>query len=261
MSRSIRTAPNSLRRPPRAARLGGPRQRSRVTGRNRLELAASGAPRPGRMLALVGAVVVALYLAMFLGPSATPKLGLDLRGGTQVILTATPLHGKKVTQGALDQAVSIIRQRVDAAGVGGAQISTQGNNDIIVSAPGTTRDQLASLDQTALLKFRQVMQAGPYSPAPVPTASASASPSASPSASAKASPSPSASKSGNGDRVPSGLLAAAPSPSPSSTGTPSTNPVTPSPSATGNAEHQPLPGSQGPTIESVTAAFSALDCV
>src|SRR3954463_4211064 len=215
------------------------------------------------MLALVGAVVVALYLAMFLGPSATPKLGLDLRGGTQVILTATPLHGKKVTQGALDQAVSIIRQRVDAAGVGGAQISTQGNNDIIVSAPGTTRDQLAALDQTALLNFRQVMQAGPYSPAPVPTASASAPPSASPSASAKASPSPSASKSGNGDRVPSGLLAATPSPSPSSTATPSTNPVTPTPSATsttGNVDLKALPGSQGKTIESVTPAFNALDC-
>src|SRR3954468_14782203 len=208
MSRSIRTAPNSLRRPPRAARLGGPRQRSRVTGRKRLELAASGAPRPGRMLALVGAMVVALYLAMFLGPSATPKLGLDLRGGTQVILTATPLHGKRVTQGALNQAVSIIRQRVDAAGVGGAQISTQGNNDIIVSAPGTTRDQLASLDQTALLNFRQVMQAGSFAPAPP----ASASPSSS--ASASASPSPSASKSGNGDRVPSALLAATPAPSP-----------------------------------------------
>ena len=72
--------------------------------------------------------------------SSEPRLGLDLRGGTQVILTATPLHGKKVTQGALGQAVSIIRQRVDAAGVGGAQISTQGNNDIIVSAPGANRD-------------------------------------------------------------------------------------------------------------------------
>ena len=211
------------------------------------------------MLALVGAVVVVLYLAMFLGPSATPKLGLDLRGGTQVILTATPLHGKKVTQGALDQAVSIIRQRVDAAGVGGAQISTQGNNDIIVSAPGASRDQLAALDQTALLNFRQVYEAGPFSPAPAPSASASASPS-----STAASPSPSASKSGNGDRVPSALLAATPSPSPSSSGTPSTNPVTPAPSATnstGNVDLQPLPGSQGASIEAVTAAFNALDCV
>jgi preprotein translocase subunit SecD len=127
------------------------------------------------MLSMVGVIIAALYLAMFLGPSATPKLGLDLRGGTQVILTATPLKGKHVTQGALDQAVSIIRQRVDAAGVGGAQINTQGNNDIIVSAPGTSRDQLASLDQTALLRFRQVMQAGAYSPTPAASTSASAS--------------------------------------------------------------------------------------
>ena len=212
------------------------------------------------MLALVGAVVAALYLAMFLGPSATPKLGLDLRGGTQVILSATPLHGKKVTQGALGQAVSIIRQRVDAAGVGGAQISTQGNNDIIVSAPGASRDQLAALDQTALLNFRQVMQAGAGTP--TPTTSGSPSPSAS--ASATASPSPSASKSGNGDRVPSALLAATPSPSPSSTGTPSTNPVTPVPSSTSstrNVDLKSLPGSQGPTIASVTPAFNSLDCL
>src|SRR5689334_12934505 len=134
------------------------------------------------MLALVGVLVVALYLAVFLGPSATPKLGLDLRGGTQVILTATPLKGTKVSSSALDQAVNIIRQRVDAAGVGGATINTQGNNDIIVSAPGTSRDQLSSLDATALLRFRQVMAAGPYSP--TPAASSSASASASPTSSA-----------------------------------------------------------------------------
>src|SRR4051812_50050100 len=136
------------------------------------------------MLGIVAIVLVGLYLGVFLGPSQTPKLGLDLRGGTQVILTATSLSGGAPSKGALDQAVSIIRQRVDAAGVGGAQINTQGNSNIIVSAPGTTRDQLAALDQTALLNFRQVMQAGPFSTAPAPTASASAS--SSPSASASA---------------------------------------------------------------------------
>ena len=215
------------------------------------------------MLALVGVIVAVLYGAMFLGPSATPKLGLDLRGGTQVILTATPLHGKKITQGALDQAVNIIRQRVDAAGVGGATINTQGNNNIIVSAPGTSRDQLAALDQTALLNFRQVMASGPFSPTPAPpaTASATASTTAKPT-----SPSPSASKSGNGDRVPSALLVGSPSPSPSSsaTTTPSTAPVSPVPSvtnSTGNVDLQPVPGSQGKDAASVEAAFSSLDCL
>ena len=70
---------------------------------------------------MVGVIVAALYLAMFLGPSATPKLGLDLRGGTQVILVATPLHGKKVTQGALDQAVSQVGPLVGAYGIGGVE--------------------------------------------------------------------------------------------------------------------------------------------
>jgi preprotein translocase subunit SecD len=212
------------------------------------------------MLAVIGVVTAALYLAMFLGPSATPKLGLDLRGGTQVILVATPLHGKHVTQGALDQAVAIIRQRVDAAGVGGAQINTQGNNDIIVSAPGASRDQLAALDQTALLRFRQVVAAGAFAPTPVPSASVSAS--ASPSA---ASPSPSSSTSNGHDRVPSALTLGSPSPSPtpSGSGTPSTAPVSPVPSATsstGNVDLRALPGSQGKDVASVQAAFAALDC-
>src|SRR4051794_27080988 len=109
------------------------------------------------MLGVVAIVLIALYLGVFLGPSQTPKLGLDLRGGTQVILTATPLNGTKVTKGALDQAVSIIRQRVDAAGVGGATINTQGNTNIVVSAPGVSRTRLAALDETAALQFRQVL--------------------------------------------------------------------------------------------------------
>jgi len=209
------------------------------------------------MLAIVGVILVALYLAVFLGPSATPKLGLDLRGGTQVILTATPLKGTKVSSSALDQAVNIIRQRVDAAGVGGATINTQGNNDIIVSAPGTSRDQLSSLDATALLRFRQVMAAGPYSP--TPAASSSASASASPTSSA-ASPSPSASKSNSHDRMPSGPLLGSPSPSPTASATA----ASPSPTATSSTAaggDQPLPGSQGKDVASVTSFFNSLDCL
>ena len=42
--------------------------------------------RPGRLLAGMALLLVALYLGVFLGPSSTPALGLDLRGGTQVTL-------------------------------------------------------------------------------------------------------------------------------------------------------------------------------
>jgi preprotein translocase subunit SecD len=225
------------------------------------------------MLAVVAVVLAGLYLGVFLGPGSTPKLGLDLRGGTQVILHASPLAGKKITQGALDQAVNIIRQRVDAAGVGGASINTQGNNDIIVSAPGAKRDQLTALDQTALLRFRQVMAAGPFSPAAPPSASPSGAPSATPSskATATANPSPSASRTTSKDRVPAALLrpgkAGTPSPSPTasplSSAAPSTAPVSPVPTpstANGNVTLQPAPGSFGKTAADVQAYFASLDC-
>ena len=46
--------------------------------------------KPGRYLIVVALVLVGLYLGLFLGPAQTPKLGLDLRGGTEVTLTAQP---------------------------------------------------------------------------------------------------------------------------------------------------------------------------
>src|SRR3954454_16406274 len=134
------------------------------------------------MLGAVAILLVALYLGLFLGPSQTPKLGLDLRGGTQVILTATPLQGSTVTSGALNQAVAIIRQRIDAAGVGGATINTQGKTNIVVSAPGVSRGKLAALDETALLRFRQVLAVTSGSPAPATSTSPSPTPSGSASA-------------------------------------------------------------------------------
>ena len=70
--------------------------------------------------------------ALFAGWSWTPKLALDLQGGTQIILDAQTAEGQTVTQEQLDQAVSIIRQRVDASGVAEAEITTQGGNNIVV---------------------------------------------------------------------------------------------------------------------------------
>ncbi|CAN5194521.1 protein translocase subunit SecD [soil metagenome] len=90
-----------------------------------------------------------------------PKLALDLEGGTQIILTPVLADGQTVTGEQLDQAVSIIRQRVDAAGVSEAEINTQGADNIIVSIPGTP-DQ-ATLDRiqaSAKLEFRAVILAG-----------------------------------------------------------------------------------------------------
>jgi preprotein translocase subunit SecD len=216
------------------------------------------------MLALVAGVVVALYLGLFLGPSTTPRLGLDLRGGTQVILQASPLHHQALTKGALDQAVNIIRNRVNGAGVAGATISTQGSNDIIVSAPGANHKQLEALDQTALLRFRQVLAVTSGSPAPPATASPSASASAAPTA--KVSAKPTATKTSAHDRVPAALLAAGASPKPTPTPSGSTTPspsASASPSASpssGTNDLTPAPNTDSADLATAEKGFAEYDC-
>ncbi|WP_166864583.1 protein translocase subunit SecD [Salinibacterium sp. ZJ70] len=121
-----------------------------------------------RSLGWLGAIIAGLLLlqtagALFWGWGWTPKLALDLEGGTQVILTATLEDGQEITQEQLDQSVSIIRSRIDAAGVAESEITTQGGDKIVVSIPGEA-DQ-ATLDrikQSAKLEFRAVLAiAGP----------------------------------------------------------------------------------------------------
>ncbi|WBU38678.1 protein translocase subunit SecD [Homoserinibacter sp. YIM 151385] len=121
----------------------------------------------------------------------TPKLALDLEGGTQIILAPQLESGQQVTQDQLTQAVAIIRDRVDAAGVSESEISTQGNENIVVAMPGTiddaTRDRIQA---SAKLEFRPVLLAD------VPSGDSMADPSASPSPSGdaeEADPAPSAS--------------------------------------------------------------------
>ena len=90
--------------------------------------------------------------------SFTPKLALDLQGGTQVILSPLLLDGEQVTTEQLEQAVSIIRQRVDASGVSESQVTTQGDTNIIVSIPGVPDENtLALIKASAKLEFRAVL--------------------------------------------------------------------------------------------------------
>ena len=215
------------------------------------------------MLAIVAVVLVALYLGLFLGPSATPKLGLDLRGGTQITLKATPIHGTKITSGALGQAVNIIRQRVDAAGVGGAAINTQGGTNIVVSAPGVGRDRLKALDQTALLNFRQVLGVSSGS---APQVTTSTQPSATATVPAKK---PAKKQKSAGDFVNPALVvpqaSASPSPTPtpadSASPTPSTSAsATPTPSPSASAETKAVPGAASKDPATVQKVFESYDC-
>jgi len=142
-----------------------------------------------RSLAWLLAIVVILGALLgagklFWGWGLKPQLGLDLQGGTEITLTPTLAHGQRVTQDELNQAVSIIRQRVDASGVSEAEISTQGVNNIVVSIPGPADEAtLARIKASAKLDFRPVICASnattPSAACTPTTASASPSPSAS----------------------------------------------------------------------------------
>lgn len=169
--------------------------------------------KPWRALIALAVIIVGLAVwAFWPGTDSSIRLGLDLQGGTQVILLPKPVNeGAEITEDQLQQTVSIIRQRVDGLGVSEAEVTTQGSGQgaaIVVSVPGESQDRLVDLVQrTALLDFRPVYTLG--GPAAVAAASASPSPSASPSGSASASASASASP------APSGSASASASPSPS----------------------------------------------
>jgi preprotein translocase subunit SecD len=242
-------------------------------------VAVASKPRPGRYLAVVALALIGLYLGLFLGPAQTPALGLDLRGGTQVTLHATPIGAGKVTKSALNQAKNIIQQRANGLGVGGAVVTTQGSNNIVVSVPGSGHQQVVdNVSKTALLRFRQVLAitsgvATPVTPTPSPSASSTAKAKHPKTKHPKTTKSPKAKKSSSQGRpVDSALTGAkatsSPSPTPTTTpaatpsATPSASPgVSPSSTATGGADDKAAPGSQSRTLtQAFQTSFQTWDC-
>ncbi|PYG02085.1 preprotein translocase subunit SecD [Georgenia satyanarayanai] len=135
---------------------------------------ATTAPRPLRRIIVLLVIVAAMFGSVAIaqqlgdddaegGASFAPGLALDLEGGVQLILTprldpeAEGGDGE-ITEDDIDQAIEIIRQRVDASGVAEAEITRQGADNIVVGLPG--RPDEATLDlvrQSAELRFRPVL--------------------------------------------------------------------------------------------------------
>ncbi len=101
-----------------------------------------------------GAMPLVLMLVIALGSltytltvgARSPQLGLDLQGGTSVVLGVKA--GQTATSGQLDQSISIIRRRVDGLGVAEPEITRQGNF-IVVSLPGVKDSQRAHRSRRA----------------------------------------------------------------------------------------------------------------
>ncbi|TFV67637.1 protein translocase subunit SecD [Blastococcus sp. CT_GayMR20] len=121
-------------------------------------------------------IVAILYaLIFFTGSTRTPQLGLDLRGGTTVTLTARTPDGQAPDQEDLELARQIIEQRVNGLGVAEAEVVTEGDSNIVISVPGDDGEQARELGQTAQLRFRPVIQ-GPEPATPAATDSATPTP-------------------------------------------------------------------------------------
>jgi len=229
-------------------------------------------PRPGRALIIFAVVIAAVYGLVALGGVWKPKLGLDLQGGTMITLTAHDTNGQQVTSQKMQEAVTIISQRVNGSGVTEATVGTQGGNNIVVQIPGQNRKNLVdTVKQTAQLRFRLVSRVDYGRPLPKtpPAANPSGTPSPAASPSAKPTDKPSGTASPRGRALSQGLiradkplagqpLAGKHKPSPSPSPSPSTAPTPPpaAPTATpptttaqGAPVDQPLewmgdPGSQ-----------------
>ncbi|MFD4238648.1 protein translocase subunit SecD [Streptomyces sp. NPDC058542] len=132
-----------------------------------------GQGRPGRALALILIAMVALTGGMFLSGHTTPRLGIDLAGGTSITLEAQNQPGKPnaINQTNMNTAVGIIERRVNGLGVSEAEVQTQGSKNIIVNIPKGTNSKQAQeqVGTTAQLYFRPVLTvqaSGPEQPTP-----------------------------------------------------------------------------------------------
>ncbi|HSQ60051.1 MAG TPA: protein translocase subunit SecD [Acidobacteriota bacterium] len=87
------------------------------------------------------------------------KLGLDLQGGMHLLLEVDKSKlGPAEARNAVDQAIQIIRNRIDQFGVAEPSIQKQGDNRIVVQLPGLLDQERAKqlIGQTALLEFKLV---------------------------------------------------------------------------------------------------------
>ncbi|GAA3169105.1 protein translocase subunit SecD [Streptomyces virens] len=226
--------------------------------------------KPWRSLALILIAIVALTGGMFASGHTTPRLGIDLAGGTSITLAAVPEAGQEsaINKTNMDTAVSIMERRVNGLGVSEAEVQTQGTRNIIVNIPKGTNSKQAreQVGTTAKLYFRPViateLAGGGAAPTPSATGDGSEQDSgkdkatdkdtekATDGASPSASGSPSASATTQGRAVTDALKA-----DETPTGSPSgaaDDKASPSPSATG--------GTSGDSESELQAQYAALDC-
>ncbi|MEU0053649.1 protein translocase subunit SecD [Streptomyces sp. NPDC006309] len=226
---------------------------------------ASAQSKPGRSLALILIAIVALTGGMFASGHTTPRLGIDLAGGTSITLKAKADQGSAINKANMDTAVDIMNRRVNGLGVSEAEVQTQGTDNIIVNIPKGTNSAEAQqqVGTTAKLYFRPVL-------ASEPSGAAAQSPSPSASSSGGSSPKPGASPSGSASPQQATSGSASPTGTATSQGRAVTDALkagsTPSPSGSASGSAKPsatpsAPSSGKPSGDTaLQARYAALNC-
>ncbi len=130
-----------------------------------------GAPSLKRYFIVLGVVFAGLYaLLLFTGPSGlseklTPRLGLDLQGGTTVTLRAVTPDGDAPDRSQLEQARRIIENRVNGTGVAEFEVLIQDDRNLVINVPGEDSEDIRRIGQPAQLRFREVLNQVPSAPA------------------------------------------------------------------------------------------------
>ncbi|MGI5467758.1 protein translocase subunit SecD [Streptomyces sp. CA-132043] len=112
--------------------------------------------RASRLRALLALAVLALSLYLTLTQS--PRLGLDLRGGTRMVLETRDTPTTEAGREATERTLEVLRRRVDGLGVSEPNLARSGENRIVVELPGVQdpREAAQVLGRTAQLTFHPV---------------------------------------------------------------------------------------------------------
>ncbi|GGV79891.1 protein translocase subunit SecDF [Streptomyces griseoloalbus] len=122
--------------------------------------------RPARVRALFAFAVIAV--SVFIAATVPVRLGLDLRGGTQIVLETRSTDTAEADVEATDRTLEVLRGRIDALGVAEPSIVRSGDHRIIVELPGVQDPRKAAdvLGRTAQLSVHPVLGAAAASGEP-----------------------------------------------------------------------------------------------
>ncbi|MFI9511344.1 protein translocase subunit SecD [Nocardia sp. NPDC052566] len=196
-----------------------------------------GTAHPFRLLGVYAVLLAVIYALVFFAgdKSPTPKLGIDLQGGTRVTLTARTPDGSKPSQDALRRAQSTIEQRVNGLGVSGSEVVIDGDN-LVITVPGDDGQQARSLATTAKLYVRPVLGSQPAKGAAQPGTPGATQPGT-----------PGATPPGQPGAVPPADTGVPPAPAPETAPAPEPqNRVFPAQAPTPSPTPSPAPGTQTP---------------